>query len=318
MSTLTFKIDDADAKLLTDLAKAAVLSPVVDRIDKTTQKISEGADQLIITDRTRAIEQFKRFYAVIAGFAAVTFLNNAILCVRHLEPASGIALGYGILIAQLISFFSLLILFVFGAERLLDMRYLQPNSEVPSWSSLVTDIFSLLITVGWFAVLANLLPVPTVTNPGGDLPRPPPTVKLDDLRDSLRLFFYALCFVYLVDLIFLGVQREKFKKQKPLVLSAPGAPKQLTAQSIHQKWLIINGLTFAGMLIISAHLMTAKDGAYYGLASFGLGAIHLGRFWWDFSATFPFYYPSKALSSPPTAEKQAEATIDNTKKVAAL
>ena len=95
----------------------------------------EGSDKwqqqaLYFSDRSRAIDQIKRLYAVIMGFALTTAIGNAYLCLRMLKPELKSFDAYLLIIAPLIPFVSLLALFYLGAERLLDRKYLEENPQV--------------------------------------------------------------------------------------------------------------------------------------------------------------------------------------------
>jgi hypothetical protein len=294
MATLTLTIDNNDAKLISNLATAADIHTLLERVDTTTKTISEGKDLIILTDRTRAIDQIKRLYAVIVGFSAITLLSNYVICIRTLDPAARGLEAYGILASQTISFFSLLILFLLGAERLLDTRYLQITSVVPSWYGLMGDVIGLLVTAGWFAVLANLSPVATGTSP---------TIQLSDLRDSQRYFVYVLLAIYVADLVFLAIQLVRFNYQKKKLANDTVASRQQDAAAkIHKKWIGLNLVMAFFLAIITIYFAKAPQQYIYpNLVSLFLIAIHFGRFWYDLAKTFTFYYPEGKLTTAPTS-----------------
>ena len=300
MPSLILKIEDADAKLLSELASAAELKIVMDRVDTTTRKISEGADMIVATDRTRAIEQIKRLYSVIVGFATITFLSGAVFCIRNMDGQNP-GEAYGILISQATCFFTLLVLFVFGAERLLDLRYLQVTSAVPSWKALFGDVACVLFTASWFAVLANLLPVAKGA---------PPLVQLTDLEESQKLFVHALLAIYLIDIAILWIQGRAFKKRSGQLNDHDElATEQKNWEEIHGTWRRINVGMCIVMVLVAAYLNAREIAAYLNVPApaiyiNGVSAIlflaHALRFVVDVSRTFAFYYPQKRLSTQPT------------------
>jgi hypothetical protein len=218
MPKLTMEISEDDAKTVFDVSKIANLHPLLVNVDNKTanldpllvevdkkianshrllenvdKKIASPDDLQLLTDRTRAMEQIKRLYTVIAGFAATAFLINSVAFIRALDSKAGNE-PYAILASELVAFFSLLILFLFGAERLLDTKYLQPKSPVPSWYGLTWDVVSLIATVGWFVVLAHLLPTAAQL-------KPPPDLS-SILHDSQKNFMWALVLLYVADTVF--------------------------------------------------------------------------------------------------------------------
>jgi len=147
----------------------------------------------IIAERTRTIDQIKRLYAVVMGFAVTTCFANIYACARTVGFDDKI--GISIILAQGVTFVSLITLFYLGAERLLDTRYLQADSRVPSRLGLLFDLFSLGLTAGWFVVLAN-----TFTDPS----KGPLTNQT--LRDELDAFVTNLLILYGADTFLLSCQ----------------------------------------------------------------------------------------------------------------
>lgn len=289
MAILTLKIEEADKEVISALAKASELHAAVEQLGLTAQKIFAAENAVIIADRTRAVEQVKRLYAVIVGFSTITFLTGAITCLRALNATDRIE-AYGILLSQSICFFTLLILFVFGAERLLDLRYLQQNSPVPAWQALFGDVVCVLFTASWFAILANMLPVAVGT---------PPLLGLPELEKSQELFVSALAAIYLADVIVLWMQARRFSRESVANSEAQNWNRYHTTwKRINLVMLLVTALLLlyleSGVVAPMVYLKAPQE-ISVNAVSLILGVAHILRFLFDVARTYPFYYPVKPL-----------------------
>ena len=294
MALLTLKVEGADDKLIAELAKAADIKAgltqvegKVDAVGLTANTILEGKDALILMERTRAIDQVKRLYTVMVGFATITLLTNVVANVRTLDPGAPAMEAYIILASLIVSFFSLLILFIFGAERLLDVRYLEVGKPAPKWPGLMWDVISLLGTAAWFGVVANLLPVATSRVP---------TISIDQLREAQSVFITFLIVLYIADLILLLIQLARIGKSNPV------------ASRAHRTWFGLNVLSLAALCLVQKYLSNVPDPTLYKDASSVTAVLillHIARFFLDVWWTFPFYYPKKEYSAVEAAAQPA-------------
>jgi hypothetical protein len=149
-------------------------------------------------------------------------------------------------------------------------------------------------TASFFAVLANLLPVSNAS---------PPMIKLTELQESQRSFVFVLLGIYLLDLIFVWLQKAKFEQhQKYLVESneLAAAEHQALAAKKHVFWLKANFGAAIALSLLTVYLVSAPLAwAFPVLVSSLLIVIHIARFCYDISHTFGFYYPEALLSSNP-------------------
>jgi hypothetical protein len=133
----------------------------------------------IIAERTRTIDQIKRLYAVVMGYSVTSCFTNMYACARIIS--SDMTIGISIILAQGLVFVSLIALFYLGAERLLDKRYLQADSKVPSRHGLLFDLLCLGATAAWFVILADTFPNVSQAS-----------LTAGDLRHGMRLFIINL------------------------------------------------------------------------------------------------------------------------------
>lgn len=226
----------------------------------------------IIAERTRTIDQIKRLYAVVMGYAVTTCFSNIYACARNIGFDDTI--GLSIILAQGITFVSLITLFFLGAERLLDTRYLQADSRVPSPSGLLFDLFSLGLTAAWFVVLANTF----ADASKGQL-------KDTDLQAELGAFITNLLILYGLDTFLLVCQ----------LIRARGGPVSSRQDAIyaHVWWIVLNlvcGAALVWLIPLFAGRVIAL-GWRLDAVAVAVCALHVARFFADFMRTYRFYYP---------------------------
>jgi hypothetical protein len=254
-----------------DEQRLADLGTLVDR-----QKAKENKAR-ILAERGRTIDQIKRLYAVVMGYALITCFTNAYLCYRALDKYSWDA--NSILIAPVISFTSLIALFFLGAERMLDRKYLQESKpKPPTRAGLLIDLATLGISAAWFVILANIFQPPTGTA----------KLTIGNLHEFQTRFINAVLVLYVLDLVLLAVQAIVI-----LVQTGWGGRADDIFKA-HLKWLGINVVS-ATFLCGTLYLSDGTFSKYeIGIVASCLVLIHLVRFFWDFLWTFEFYYPKES------------------------
>jgi hypothetical protein len=239
---------------------------------------TEG-DKQLLTERGRTLDQIKRLYAVVMGFALTTCITNAFLAARPINIRTAEELS--IVIAPVIAFGSVMALFYLGVERLLDRKYLQPESGDPSWIELWIDLLSMGLTAVAFVVLANVFEAPaSPASPHG----------LDDLRRFQDRFIVYLMGLYLLDVALLLIQLA--------TLWARRSANRTNGRHLiraHVIWLAINVISLALLYKLSGTPDRALP--YLGLSVIAslLLVIHVVRFVADFKLTFEFYYPVREI-----------------------
>jgi hypothetical protein len=225
----------------------------------------------VFADRVRTIDQIKRLYAVVLGFALTSSIANAYLCERSLAVFSWEE--WSIIVAPVISSASLMVLFALGAERFLDRTYLQHDSVVPSRSSLFIDLFTLGLTAAWFVILSNIFQAPS--SPG--------SLSLGDLRKFQSHFIRYLELFYLLDIACLGVN----------LVRGWGNSGHAKAHFI---WIAIN---IVCVCLLFFWIGKISDGPVpyigFSLVAGLLTILHVGRFALDYFFTFEFYYPTETM-----------------------
>jgi len=223
---------------------------------------------------------------VVMGFAVTTCFANIYACARTVGFDDKI--GISIILAQGVTFVSLITLFYLGAERLLDTRYLQADSRVPSRLGLLFDLFSLGLTAGWFVVLAN-----TFTDPS----KGPLTNQT--LRDELDAFVTNLLILYGADTFLLSCQLIR-------VWRGPASPRPY-AMLAHGWWIGLNLLCIAALICVIPRFAGAEFALGWRLdaVAFGIFVLHIARFFADFMLTYGFYYPPWGV---PGTERAATQT----------
>jgi hypothetical protein len=246
----------------------------------------------ILNERIRTIEQVKRLYAVVMGFAVISCITNAYQSARILQAQEPYAWdGYTVLAAQVISFVSLITLFVLGAERMLDRRYLLPESPCPKWMSLWFDLFALGIAALWFLILANAIP-----------PAAPPATNFKaTLYTEFKAYSLYLAILYALDVVFLAIQAITLfleDRRRP-----PAQRLHRGLLKAHRTWIVINLIGLAVMVAVMLWVPMDHPVSSYGY-SLHVGALavlgwHVLRFFVDFGKTFDFYYPPENPNVPP-------------------
>jgi uncharacterized membrane protein SirB2 len=106
----------------------------------------------ILRARSRVVEHWKRFFAILVGFALTYAVIRTYSCVLNHEW-SGVWC-FGALVVTLPPVF-------LGMERSLDLRYLQDNSAIPNVITIAGDTFLLFLTGLAFMALAVSIPDPS-------------------------------------------------------------------------------------------------------------------------------------------------------------
>jgi hypothetical protein len=265
---LKIEVDDADRERLQQLAAYAQDQ------DKEKRKAE------ILNERCRTIEQVKRLYAVVMGFAVWSCITNTYQSARRLADLPSLQWdSYLILFAEFVAFNSLIALFYLGAERMLDRKYLRADSAVPKWGDLWFDLCTLGFSALLFAVLANSYPYTS------------PTVMPEQIRDTLYNYFLdfiiLLIVLYLSDAILLFFQRR-------LVANDDAHRELRRAYSI---WMGINVVSLVAVLLVCGliYKWSSTIERQASITAIFLLLWHVGRFFADFISTFRFYYPPDDL-----------------------
>jgi hypothetical protein len=172
---------------------------------------------------------------------------------------------------------SILILFCLGAERYLDLKYVQLTGKAATWKALALDLATLGATAGVFVVLANSFqPPPT----GGKL------VDADLSRDQ-SVFLLGLIILCVVDVVCLALQYPRLRRCDTQA-SNGSLP---SAYSAHRIWIQTN-MAMCAIFIALYHFETFVTGVIgvVGIAVV-LVIVHLGRFLIDFGCGFKLYFP---------------------------
>jgi hypothetical protein len=249
---------------------------------------AESADdrrQRIIDERIRTIEQIKRLYAVIMGFAITQIIANQYGVIQ--SPGYDWRSELSYLVAQGVCFATLITLFYLGAERMLEARYLRDDSPVPTRLGLLADLVTLAIQGFLFVILANTVP---------DFHQLPPD-HLADWRVNLERvnqleFVRALIVLNILDSFSLALALARISRGRDL-----DADAKAKAMFAHWVWLILN-LAMVFILLIARQWPTQGfdiTGVTINILALALFVTHVTRFWLDYANTFHFYYPPDPL-----------------------
>jgi hypothetical protein len=233
----------------------------------------------VLADRGRAIEQVKRLYAVVMGFAVWSCITDAYRYARLLLDSSYKEWNaYSILAAQALACISLIALFYLGAERMLDRRYLQHDSPVASRFGFWFDLFTLGSIALWFAILANTFPTAQ------------PSV--DEVYSYFRLFLLFLLILYVLDIGLLVVHGAMLLRDRT---RHTGLLKAYTI------WILSNLASIVAIGCVYKFVPIKATEPYLGLncAALIVSLWHIARFFWDFLLTFKFYFPPEDINDPP-------------------
>ncbi len=233
----------------------------------------------IIAERTRTLDQIKRLYAVVMGFAVTNCVARSYSSLQPLSLQSIDA--NSILVSQGITFVSLIVLFYLGAERMLDIKYLQPASPVPRPGELVWDLFQMGATSVMFIVLAHSIPENAT--------------RLDQVVACQRDFTLNLIILYGLDSLILLAHLPGLVWGQARI-AAVGQ----NALRAHAVWLAINLACVPILILARLHWsnswIRAPGFSLNGLAMAML-VLHIARFFADFLSTYRFYYPTTTLGS---------------------
>jgi hypothetical protein len=235
-------------------------------VSTTTRRLGRPE---IFAERVRTIEQVKRLYAVVMGYAVTNLFNNLYACAKAINYD---ALGMSALVTFSIVFASLSSLFFLGSERALDMRYLRPWSKLPYAASFLFDYLTLGATASMFVILSDTMPNPSQI-------RTPQAVISDQYEFSI-----AIIIIYCVDSAFLVVNIVR------MLCDRPRADRALIYA--HAWWLALN---FVAAVVLFHCLFLWKQKPWHihvGIYSFGINPLtavllmtHAARFLLDFFTT---------------------------------
>jgi hypothetical protein len=253
----------------------------------TNPPTREENNQRIIDERIRAIEQIKRLYAVIMGFAITQLIGNQYAVTQTSHYSWRVELPF--LVAQTVTFGTLITLFYLGAERMLEARYLRADSPVATRWGLLIDLVMLATQGFMFVFLANTVP--------GDLSPPQgtdwPAWRIQLEQANQLSFVDALIVINALDACFLAIQLVRLARSGHI-----SGPVRAEANRAHWIWLRLNCLML--ILLLAARQVAHTDFSVcivtINLLSALLVIFHLARFWADYARTFRFYYPSEQLT----------------------
>ena len=192
--------------------------------------------------------------------------------------------------AQGVSFVTLIVLFYLGAERLLDNRYLNVESRVPTRFGLLIDLFTCGATAVWFVILADTFPdtVKHADQTGMELA----------LTGNLSYFTLNLLILYVVDSLFIMIQIRRIYKNRTHDFT--------TTMHHHWFWLSLNVLgvvllypviinfpndQLASSLSFLVPSWTVPIFGNYLCLSLYIIILHSMRFFTDWWYAFRSYYP---------------------------
>jgi len=258
----------------------------------TLTEAEKAHNQQVSGDRTRTIDQIKRLYAVVMGFALTTCFANIYQCVKITHVYSSYSVT---LLAQGVCFVTLIVLFYLGAERLLDNRYLRIESQVPSRFGLFIDLFIIGTTAILFVILAD-------TFPDLNIYKDQPSMETA-LAYNIRLFTAVLLLLYVVDTLFLLIQIWRIHRNRS------GDFALLIRH--HWFWFTLNvlGVILLYPVIINftnhpiAHALTfwvpnwmvSLFNDYFYLSMYII-ILHVLRFIADYCYAFDSYYPQDLIT----------------------
>jgi hypothetical protein len=233
-------------------------------------------------ERVRAIEQVKRLYAVVMGFAIWSCITNAYQCGRKIWHVAPDWSAHSILAAQVVAFLSLVALFYLAAERMLDRKYLRRDSPIPNPADLLVDLASIGGPAIGFVAIANIFPSILFTSSETEL--------LAGVMPCFYVFMWSLGVLYLADILLLLFQRRKLQGD---------ANEDKENRKHYGWWIRINvcSILAIGLLIWFFDSLVSITLPVFSLNF--LAAIilvgHLVRFCVDYWNTFSGYYPLDPL-----------------------
>lgn len=271
---LEIDIQEKDRDLISKLGSIAAEYQSADERAKAAENRAkiDQENAHIYAVRGRTVDQIKRLYAVVMGFALTTCFANAFLCVRRVDPAE--ARSYIILCVAVFCFVSLISLFYLGAERMLEAKYLGLKSRPAKPRELLGDIATLWVTAAIFVVIANSFPETSQSKP----------LAPGAVDKFLAEFIWYLAALYVADILFLWLQWDLLDKDEVPHPELIGA---------HKCWLICNGVALLAMLAASAALWFSYVSEIW--IAVGIAVVHAVRFWQDYTRTFHAYFPQAPI-----------------------
>ncbi len=223
--------------------------------------------------RTRTLDQVKRLYAVVMGFAANECVRGIILSIRSSDNttmASWIFISFGT------CFISLMILFYLGTERYLDRRYLGKKPIDATWNGMAFDILTLIVSATWFVILSHSLPVDKISSVN-------PIIRMSNFSVSHSDFVKNLLVLYIIDIGILIIQLIRLNR----TLKSSGDFSD--NEKAYKIWIAINFGCVVFTLIVICNNIFVISGVFLAIV---MTMMHILRFVADFSSTFNSYYPS--------------------------
>lgn len=264
-----------------------ILSSVGKLEDEKARKKKEKSDDDLLKDRGRALDQVKRLYAVVMGFAITCAITGAVTCIRKLPWSMSSWDVYLVLASQVFILLSLLSLFFLAAERILDRRYLQKNRVTPTWRLFLLD----LITIGGPAIIFLVI--------GNTFPTYSDWANVAEMRSATATTFWwftsSLLLLYVVDVALLVIHGIRLRAEG-LALAADKREEVEDLRRHYRFWIVSNAIS-AVVVAVALYCLN-----HYPLAgglpsavpvACSLAALHLLRFLADFSWTFSSYFPTK-------------------------
>ena len=243
------------------------------------QSSIEKENERSLNERVRAIEQIKRLYAVVIGFAVFSGISNSVQIARVIWKDGVPYEALSFLVTEVLVILSLVALFALSSERMLERRYLRPYSPVPTALHMLFDLFTIGIPAVCFVILASIFPnlQDVADNPGL-------------LQSYFKLFCWTLAIFYLSNciLLLLGHMWRPFNGSQT---------ESDEVSKDYRIWLVINA-AFAAVMFV---LVTSLDSFFkeraggINLAAMIVLALHLIRFCLDYFWTFKGYYPQRSL-----------------------
>lgn len=233
---------------------------------------SSDKDKFIIAERGRTLDQIKRLYAVVMGFAATECIKSIITCVRFSDNPRAAA---WVFVSLGICFISLMVLFFLAAERYLDRVYLDKVDGDATWNGLGYDILTLITTSTWFVILSKSLPSEGL-GPNSK------TLHINSFKLYDSDFVRNLLWLYAIDSILLAIQYARLRKTK---MNIDNIDQLIWA---HIVWMATNIVSI--VFLKYAQTLNMFQSGPVALAILLLAA-HLLRVVVDFQETFPLYFP---------------------------
>jgi hypothetical protein len=251
-----------------------------------------GSVNLVLSERGRTIDQLKRLFAVVMGFAVTTCFINAYQSITGMIQY--ITFDFHVIfivISELLSFLSLIALFFLGTERLLDSTYLNIRSDLPTHGIVLFDLIWLGLTAALFVILADTIPDRyIIDNAISHIPHDTTILQqfLKCLTQRQEDFVVILLVIYFINSSLFGLQLKYFNKRISEYTYA------------YRYWIKLNVVCFIIFIIIITvfpilHLSVHHNLYIISVLSVSLIFVHLVRFYFDFRITFGVYFPKTKM-----------------------